>query len=99
MGSIGPLARSAVIIVLAVSGGVAAFATIAPSPDAEIPLARTSSVEDLPIPAEALMPSPESYIREERFQRGDTLAALLSRLRVGAGGGGPPGGPGALPKP
>jgi murein DD-endopeptidase MepM/ murein hydrolase activator NlpD len=82
MGSVGPLARSAVIIVLAVSGGVAAFATIAPSSDAEILLARISSVEDLPIPAEALMPSPESYIREERFQRGDTLAALLSRLGV-----------------
>jgi murein DD-endopeptidase MepM/ murein hydrolase activator NlpD len=82
MGRVGPLARSAVIIVLAVSGGVAAFATIAPSSDAEILLARISSVEDLPIPAEALMPSPQSYIREERFQRGDTLAALLSRLGV-----------------
>ncbi len=82
MGRIGPLARSAVIIVLAVSGGVAAFATIAPPSDAEVLLARTSSVEDLPIPAEALMPSPQSYIREERFQRGDTLSALLSRLGV-----------------
>src|SRR3712207_6179220 len=83
MRSIGPLARSAVIIVLAVSGGVAAFATIAPSPDAEILLSRTSSIEELPIPPEALMPSPASYIREERFQRGDTLGALLSRLGVG----------------
>jgi murein DD-endopeptidase MepM/ murein hydrolase activator NlpD len=82
MGSVGPLARSAVIIILAVSGGVAAFATIAPSPDAELLLARTSSVEELPIPPEALLPSPASYIREERFQRGDTLAALLSRLGV-----------------
>jgi murein DD-endopeptidase MepM/ murein hydrolase activator NlpD len=82
MRSVGPLARSAVIIVLAVSGGVAAFATIAPPYDAEILLARTSSVEDLPIPPEALLPSPESYIREERFQRGDTLAVLLSRLGV-----------------
>src|SRR5688572_6128136 len=82
MGRVGPLARSAVIIVLAVSGGVAAFATIAPPYDAEILLARTSSVEDLPIRPEALLPSPESYIREERFQRGDTLSALLSRLGV-----------------
>ncbi len=82
MRSVGPLARSAVIIVLAVSGGVAAFATIAPPYDAEILLARTSSVEDLPIPPEALLPSPQSYIREERFQRGDTLAVLLSRLGV-----------------
>jgi murein DD-endopeptidase MepM/ murein hydrolase activator NlpD len=82
MGRVGPLARSAVIIVLAVSGGVAAFATIAPPYDAEILLARTSSVEDVPIRPEALLASPESYIREERFQRGDTLSALLSRLGV-----------------
>src|SRR5688572_30994616 len=82
MGRVGPLARSAVIIVLAVSGGVAAFATIAPPYDAEILLARTSSVEDLPIPPAALLPSPESYIREERFQGGDTLAVRLWRLGV-----------------
>src|SRR6185295_10553673 len=82
MGTLGPVARSAVIVVLAVSGAVAAFATMAPSSDAEILLSRTSSVEALPIPAEALLPSPASYIREERFQRGDTLAAFLSRLGV-----------------
>src|SRR5688572_21000242 len=85
MGTVGPLARSAVIIVLAVSGGVAAFATIAPSSDAEILLTRTSSVEALPIPAEALLPSPSSYFREERFQRGDTLAAFLARLGIDNG--------------
>ena len=78
----GPLARSAVILVLAVSGAVAAFATIAPSSDAQFLLFRTSSVESLPIPAEALLPSPASYIREERFQRGDTLPAFLSRLGI-----------------
>jgi murein DD-endopeptidase MepM/ murein hydrolase activator NlpD len=78
----GPLARSAVILVLAVSGAVAAFATIAPSSDAQFLLSRTSSVEALPIPAEALLPSPASYIREDRFQRGDTLSAFLSRLGI-----------------
>jgi murein DD-endopeptidase MepM/ murein hydrolase activator NlpD len=78
----GPLARSAVILVLAISGAVAAFATIAPSSDAQFLLFRTSSVESLPIPAEALLPSPASYIREERFQRGDTLPAFLSRLGI-----------------
>ena len=78
----GPLARSAVILVLAVSGAVAAFATIAPSSDAQFLLSRTSSVEALPIPAEALLPSPASYIREERFQRGDTLPGFLSRLGI-----------------
>ena len=82
MGTLGPLGRSATIVVLAVSGAVAAFATIAPSPDAEILLSRTSSIEALPIPTDALLPSPTSYIREERLQRGDTLPALLSRLGI-----------------
>src|SRR5918992_5130865 len=82
MGSLGSLARSAAIVVLAVSGAVAAFATIAPPSDAEVLLSRTSSVEALPIPAEALLPSPASYIREERFQRGDTLPAFLARFGI-----------------
>jgi murein DD-endopeptidase MepM/ murein hydrolase activator NlpD len=82
MGTLGPLGRSAAIAVLAVSGVVAAFATIAPSPDAEVLLSRTLSVETLPIPLEALLPSPASYIREERFQRGDTISAFLSRLAI-----------------
>ena len=80
----GALRRSVAIAVLATSGAVAAFATIAPSADNEVLLSRTSSVETLDIPAEALLPSPESYIREERFQRGDTIAAFLSRLGIAA---------------
>ena len=82
MSMLGRFARSAVIVVLAVFGAVAAFATIAPTPDAQLLLSPTSSVESLPIPAEALLPSPASYIREERYQRGDTLSAFLSRLGV-----------------
>jgi hypothetical protein len=74
-----------VIVVLAVFGAVAAFATIAPSPDAQLLLSPTSTVEALPIPAEGLLPSPASYIREERFQRGDTLSAFLLRLGVAEG--------------
>jgi len=85
MGVLGPFARFAAIAILAIFGAVAAFATIAPSPDAQILLSRTSSIESLPIPAEALLPSPASYIREERFQRGDTLSAFLSRLGVADG--------------
>src|SRR3954465_3888321 len=88
MGVLGPFTRTAVIVVLAVFGAVAAFATIAPSPDTQI-LLSTSSVEALPIPAEALLPSPATYIREERFQRGDTLSAFLSRLGVADGEIGP----------
>ena len=76
-------ARIAVIALLAATGAVAAFATIAPSSDVEMLLNRTSTVETLPIPVEALLPAPDSYIREERFQRGDTIPAFLSRLGIG----------------
>jgi len=82
MGTLGQLGRSAAIAILAVSGVVGAFATIAPSSEAEHALATTSSVEAIPISEEALLPSPESYIREERFQRGDTLPAFLARLGI-----------------
>ena len=85
MSMLGRFARSGVIVVLAVFGAVAAFATIAPSPDAQLLLSPTSSVEALPIPAEGLLPSPVSYIREERYQRGDTLSAFLARLGVADG--------------
>jgi len=75
-------ARVAVIAILAITGVVAAFATMAPSSEVELLLSRTATVETLPIPVEALLPAPESYIREERFQRGDTIPAFLSRLGI-----------------
>jgi murein DD-endopeptidase MepM/ murein hydrolase activator NlpD len=75
-------ARVAVIAILAATGAVAAFATIAPSSDVELLLLRSATVETLPIPAEALLPAPQSYIREERVQRGDTIPAFLSRLGI-----------------
>src|SRR5262245_38334427 len=74
------LAR-AVIAVLAATGVVAAFATMAPTPDAMLPGAAV--VERLSIRPDALVPAPTSYRREERFQRGDTLAGFLLRLGIG----------------
>jgi murein DD-endopeptidase MepM/ murein hydrolase activator NlpD len=79
------LTRAAALAVFAVTGVVAAFATIAPAPDAPFPLTPQSLVEDVAIRAEALLPSPASYIREERFQRGDTLPAFLARLGLANG--------------
>jgi murein DD-endopeptidase MepM/ murein hydrolase activator NlpD len=75
------LIRAAAAAVLAVFGAVAAFATMAP-PEVAAKLAPTALVENLPIPPEALLPPPASYIREERFQRGDTIAAFLARLGI-----------------
>lgn len=77
------LRGSAAVVVLALSG-VAAFATIAPAPQGEQAPERRLVIEALAIePAAAVLPSPESFIREERFQRGDTLAAFLSRFGIG----------------
>ena len=81
MGMKGLVARGAVVLVLAASG-VVAFATIAPDPQAEAQFLGKASVEAMPIRAEHVLASPTSYIREERFQRGDTLAGFLSRLGI-----------------
>jgi murein DD-endopeptidase MepM/ murein hydrolase activator NlpD len=73
------LARIAIAL-LAATGVVAAFATMAPAPlpaSFDAPL-----VEALSIRTDALIPAPTSYRREERFQRGDTLAAFLQRLGI-----------------
>ncbi len=76
--------RVAALAGLVLSGIVAAFATIPPQSEAELALARALVVEPLPIQAGAqLLPSPERFIREERFQSGDTVGGLLSRLGVG----------------
>jgi murein DD-endopeptidase MepM/ murein hydrolase activator NlpD len=77
----GTLARTAAIIVLTASG-VVAFATIAPAPNAAALLQSVASIEAIPIRAEQVLASPASYIREERFQRGDTLAGFLARLGI-----------------
>jgi murein DD-endopeptidase MepM/ murein hydrolase activator NlpD len=76
----GTLVRVGAICVLAASG-VVAFATIAPKSGVDA-LQSISSVEAVPISAEQVLPAPASYIREERFQRGDTLAGFLERLGV-----------------
>ena len=60
---------------------VASFATITPRDDAVQPAAGALIVEALSlVPRE--LPPPASYIREEQFQRGETLAGLLARLGV-----------------
>ena len=79
-----PLQRAAALAVFAVSGAVAAVASIVPATDAELLVAKAAVLEPVAIRAsEALLPAPTSYVREERFQRGDTLSALLARLAIG----------------
>ena len=65
------------------ASGVVAFATMAPDPrEEQMLLARTATVEPMPILAEQVLPAPTFFIREERFQRGDTLAGFLDRLGI-----------------
>jgi len=78
------LRRAAGLVAFALSGAVAAVVAIAPSTDAELLLAKTAVLEPLAIRIdEALLPAPATYVREERFQRGDTLPGLLARLAIG----------------
>jgi murein DD-endopeptidase MepM/ murein hydrolase activator NlpD len=76
--------RLGALAALLLSGVVAALATISDSPETQLLLPKTVRPEPLPIAfGEALLPAPASFVREERFQRGDTLAALLARLGIG----------------
>jgi murein DD-endopeptidase MepM/ murein hydrolase activator NlpD len=80
-----PLRRAALVGALALSGAVVAFATVTPSPEAEAALLQRAVVEPLALrPGDAVLPAPDRYLAEERFQRGDTLQGLLARLGVAA---------------
>jgi murein DD-endopeptidase MepM/ murein hydrolase activator NlpD len=81
---IAPWKRAAGMTVFAVSGAVAAVASIVPASDVELPIAKAAVLELVPIRIdEALLLPPASYVREDRLQRGDTLSALLARLAIG----------------
>lgn len=78
------LAGAGVLAALALFGMVAALATISEVQDAQLLLPKTTLPEPLAIAIEeATLPAPASFIREERFQRGDTVAELLARLGIG----------------
>jgi murein DD-endopeptidase MepM/ murein hydrolase activator NlpD len=60
---------------------VAAFATIAPVTEPAFePAMRAEPLVIQPI--ERVLPVPEGSVREERYERGDTLAGLLARLGI-----------------
>jgi murein DD-endopeptidase MepM/ murein hydrolase activator NlpD len=81
MGTVGRLGRVAVVAILAATG-VVAFATIAPH-DRGIEPPKRPIIEALPIRPDAA-PAPKSYVREELYQRGDTLPAFIERLGIEA---------------
>ena len=74
------LARICALVLLPLYGAIAAFGT---APESSLLLSRTAVPEPLAIDfTEALVPASNSFFREERFQRGDTLSSLISRLGV-----------------
>jgi len=78
-----PLRRAALMAALVLSGAVLAVAAMAPSPEAEADLLRKAIIEPVALrAADGVLPAPETYLREEGFQRGDTLSSLLQRLGV-----------------
>ena len=80
-----PLKRIALMLALALSGAVVALATVTPSPEAEATLLQRAVIEPLALPLkDAVLPAPDRYFAEERFERGDTLQGLLARLGVAA---------------
>ena len=77
------LRRVALLAVFALSSAVAAVATIVPSTDAELLLAKAAVLEPVVIRVEdSLLPAPVTYVREDRLQRGDTFQGLLARLAI-----------------
>jgi len=78
-----PLQRFAALVVFTVLSALAAVASIVPSTDAELLLAKAAVLEPVAIDLDhALLPTPSTYVREDRFQRGDTLSSLFARLGI-----------------
>src|SRR3954470_7445597 len=73
--------RTAGIAVLVAFSAVAAFATIAPREEAMRAPQAAPIIEALPLKVSELN-APAQFIREDQFQRGDTLAAFLERLGI-----------------
>jgi murein DD-endopeptidase MepM/ murein hydrolase activator NlpD len=77
--------RIAMIGALGLSGALAAFATMVPSPEAEANLLQRRVVEPLLLASSAsVLPAPRAYIREERVAPGEAPAAFLARLGISA---------------
>src|SRR6185436_18262193 len=82
MGKFGRLSLGGIAAIVGLAAtAVVAFATIAPSRDGRHEPAKTPLVESLAIRPDAV-PAPKSYVREELYQRGDTLSAFIERLGI-----------------
>jgi len=75
--------RIAVVSALGFSGALAALAAMLPSPEAEANLLQRRVVEPVALGADAsVLPSPASFIRQDRLQRGESSSDFLERMGV-----------------
>ncbi|MDA0226059.1 MAG: M23 family metallopeptidase [Proteobacteria bacterium] len=74
--------RGAAIAALALSGMMAAFATIAPTPSGPLLIPGKFVREAFPVPGASAVTPGANFQREARLGRGETLGALLNRLGV-----------------
>src|SRR6185503_9725659 len=82
MGKFGRLGLGGIAAIVGCAAtAVVAFATIAPSREGRHEPAKTPLIESLAIRPDAV-PAPKSYVREELYQRGDTLSAFTERLGI-----------------
>src|SRR6186997_1673749 len=77
----GNLKRTIAIGFAAGFSAVAAFATIAPRDDAKLAPQAAPIVEALALKAREVA-APSQFIREDQFQRGDTIAGFLQRIGI-----------------
>jgi murein DD-endopeptidase MepM/ murein hydrolase activator NlpD len=77
----GTLRRSLAVTLLAGCGAVAAFATIAPTDTVDSAPQATLRIEPLALETREIA-APSQYVREDQFQRGDTLSGFLDRLGI-----------------
>jgi len=74
--------RGTVMAALALSGAMAAFATIAPTPQDPLLVPGKFVREAFPVPHASVSKPGANFQREARLGRGETLGALLNRLGV-----------------
>ena len=82
MGKFGRLGLGGIAALVGLAAtAVVAFATIAPSRESRLEPPKTPLIESLAIRPDAIS-APKSYVREELYQRGDTLPAFIERLGI-----------------
>ena len=83
MSAAAQLRRIAIVGALGVSGALAAFAAMLPTPEAEATLLQRRVIEPVALRLEtSVLPAPETFLVEETLRRGESPAEFLARLGV-----------------